>query len=162
MIFDQFEHFRFRTLFPRENKLGTRVEFDAVTDRQTDRHRFTFIYIDCLLLVASTFENHLEMSIFRRLFFNYISINLLWLRGKGGCISPKFLFFEFLIFGIVYHTHVVHGYKALKILSDRYWNIDIYAETDMDIYEKLKLGTKNILIRIEGGVFDQHFYFLNF
>ena len=45
--------------------------------------------------------------------FNPIVINGVW-------TSPTFLFFESLIFGIVYHTQVVHGYKALKIPSDRY------------------------------------------
>ena len=55
----------------------------------------------------------------------------------GGWIYPTFLFFEFLKFGFVYRSEIFHGNKTFKMPSDEYWNIDIYAETDIEMYKKL-------------------------
>ena len=37
----------------------------------------------------------------------------------------------------MYHSEPVHGNKAFKMPSDGYYNIDIYAETDIEMYKKL-------------------------
>ena len=55
--------------------------------------------------------------------------------GMGGWIHPTFLFCEFLKIGFVYYSETVHGNKAFKKPSDEYWNIDIYAETDIGMYK---------------------------
>ena len=46
----------------------------------------------------------------------------------------------------------MHGYKALKILSDRHWNVDIYAGTEIVIYEK-QFRTRYFDV---GGGFNLH------
>ena len=37
----------------------------------------------------------------------------------------------------MYHSETVHGNKAFKMPSNGYQNIDIYVETDIEMYKKL-------------------------
>ena len=70
------------------------------------------------------------------LFIGTEPVNPIEMQG-GGWIYPTFLFFEFLKFGFVYQSEIFHGNKAFKMPSDGYWNIDIYAETGIEMYKKL-------------------------
>ena len=82
-----------------------------------------------------------------------------WL--KFGVDLPYIFIFWISQFGYAYHSETFHGNKAFKMPSDEYWNIDIYAEIEIEIYKKL---FRNQYSDAGGGfhlLFITHFYVVN-